>query len=76
MTNSLVYFNDRSNADPTTTVVYVETPANPTLALVDIAATAEIAHAHGARVAVDNTFATPVLQRPLEHGAHKADVTS
>jgi methionine-gamma-lyase len=56
-------------AHPTTTVVYVETPANPTLALVDIAATAEIAHAHGARVAVDNTFATPVLQRPLEHGA-------
>jgi methionine-gamma-lyase len=56
-------------ANRNTTVVYIETPANPTLALVDIAATAEIAHAFGARVAVDNTFATPVLQRPLEHGA-------
>jgi methionine-gamma-lyase len=57
----------RSN--PTTTVVYLETPANPTMTLVDIAATAEIAHAHGARVVVDNTFATPVLQRPLGYGA-------
>jgi len=56
-------------AHPSTTVVYVETPANPTMTLVDIGVTAEIAHAHGARVAVDNTFATPVLQRPFEHGA-------
>ncbi len=56
-------------AHPSTTVVYLETPANPTMTLVDIAATAQIAHAHGARVVVDNTFATPVLQRPLEHGA-------
>ena len=56
-------------AHPSTTVVYLETPANPTMTLVDIAATSEIAHAHGARVVVDNTFATPVLQRPLEHGA-------
>jgi methionine-gamma-lyase len=54
---------------PNTKAVYVETPANPTMTLVDIALTAEIAHAHGARVVVDNTFATPVLQRPLEHGA-------
>ena len=52
-----------------TTVVYMETPANPTMTIIDIAATAEIAHAHGARVVVDNTFATPALQRPLEHGA-------
>jgi len=52
-----------------TTVVYLETPANPTLTVIDIARTAEIAHAHGARVVVDNTFATPVLQRPLELGA-------
>ncbi|MEN8237973.1 MAG: PLP-dependent aspartate aminotransferase family protein, partial [Actinomycetota bacterium] len=56
-------------ANPSTTVVYLETPANPTMAMVDIAATAEIAHAYGARVVADNTFATPVLQRPLEHGA-------
>ncbi len=54
---------------PNTTVVYLETPANPTMAITDIAATTEIAHAHGARVVVDNTFATPVLQRPFEHGA-------
>ncbi|MEA2000817.1 MAG: PLP-dependent aspartate aminotransferase family protein, partial [Actinomycetota bacterium] len=54
---------------PSTKAVYLETPANPTMALVDIARTAEIAHAHGAKVVVDNTFATPVLQRPLEHGA-------
>jgi methionine-gamma-lyase len=64
-----VVLEQELEAHPNTTVVYVETPANPTLALVDIAATAEIAHAFGARVAVDNTFATPVLQRPLEHGA-------
>ena len=56
-------------ANPTTKVVYLETPANPTMAMVDIAVTAEIAHAHGARVVADNTFATPVLQRPLEYGA-------
>jgi len=54
---------------PNTTVVYTETPANPTMTIIDIAATAEIAHAHGAALVVDNTFATPILQRPLEHGA-------
>jgi len=54
---------------PNTTAVYLETPANPTMTLVDIKAVAEVAHAHGARVVVDNTFATPVLQRPLELGA-------
>ena len=54
---------------PETTVIYLETPANPTMAVIDIAATVEIAHAAGARVVVDNTFATPVLQRPLDLGA-------
>jgi len=54
---------------PETAAVYLETPANPTMAVIDITRTAEIAHAHGARVVVDNTFATPVLQRPLELGA-------
>jgi methionine-gamma-lyase len=54
---------------PNTTVVYLETPANPTMSVIDISASAEVAHAHGARVVVDNTFATPILQRPLEHGA-------
>jgi len=56
-------------ANPSTKVVYVETPANPTMSVVDIAKTAEIAHSHGASVIVDNTFATPVLQRPLSMGA-------
>lgn len=54
---------------PETAAVYLETPANPTMGVIDITRTAEIAHAHGARVVVDNTFATPVLQRPLELGA-------
>ena len=52
-----------------TKAVYLETPANPTMTLIDIQKTSEIAHAHGAKVIVDNTFATPALQRPLEHGA-------
>jgi methionine-gamma-lyase len=56
-------------AHPNTTVVYLETPANPTMLIIDIGRTAEIAHAHGAALVVDNTFATPILQRPLEHGA-------
>lgn len=54
---------------PNTTAVYLETPANPTMRVIDIARPVAIAHGHGARVVVDNTFATPVLQRPLEHGA-------
>jgi methionine-gamma-lyase len=54
---------------PNASVVYLETPANPTLRVIDIATTARIAHEHGARLVVDNTFATPVLQRPLLLGA-------
>lgn len=54
---------------PDTKVVYLETPANPTMRLCDIAAIAEIAHARGAKVVVDNTFMTPYYQRPLELGA-------
>ena len=52
-----------------TKLVFIETPANPTLKLTDIAAVAKIAHAAGIKLAVDNTFLTPVLQRPLELGA-------
>jgi methionine-gamma-lyase len=52
-----------------TRVVYFETPANPNMRLVDIAATAAIAHAAGAQVVVDNTYATPFLTRPIELGA-------
>jgi len=52
-----------------TRLVYAETPCNPLLRLTDIAAVAEIAHAAGARLAVDSTFATPFATRPLELGA-------
>jgi len=54
---------------PQTKLLYLETPTNPVLRLSDIAAASKIAHAHGARVVVDNTFASPCLQRPLELGA-------
>ncbi|MGO1770616.1 MAG: cystathionine gamma-synthase [Microbacterium sp.] len=50
-------------------IVWLETPSNPLLRVVDIAALSSAAHAHGALVVVDNTFATPVLQRPLPLGA-------
>lgn len=55
---------------PETRMVWIETPTNPMLKLVDIARVAEIARKRGLIVVVDNTFATPVLQRPLELGAH------
>jgi len=54
---------------PDTRLVWVETPSNPLLRIVDIAALAEVAHRRGALVAVDNTFATPYLQQPLALGA-------
>jgi O-succinylhomoserine sulfhydrylase len=50
-------------------VVFFETPANPMQGLVDVAAVADLAHASGATVIVDNVFATPILQKPLELGA-------
>ena len=52
-----------------TRVVWIETPTNPLLRIIDVAAVADLAHRRGARVVVDNTFATPYLQRPLELGA-------
>lgn len=52
-----------------TRIVYFETPANPNNRLVDIAAISAIGHAHGAKVIVDNTYATPFLTRPIEYGA-------
>ncbi len=54
---------------PNTKLVHIETPSNPLMVLTDIAAVAEIAHAHGAELSVDNTFMSPVLQRPLALGA-------
>ncbi len=52
-----------------TRMVWVETPSNPRLDIADLPALAEIAHAAGALLVVDNTFATPYLQRPADHGA-------
>jgi cystathionine gamma-synthase len=52
-----------------TKLVWIESPANPTWAITDIAAAADIAHAAGARLAIDSTVATPVLTRPIELGA-------
>ena len=54
---------------PNTKAFFLETPANPTLALIDIAAVAEIAHAHGIRLVVDNALASPVVQKPFQLGA-------
>jgi O-succinylhomoserine sulfhydrylase len=54
---------------PDTRAFFFETPSNPTLDLIDIAAVSEIAHSVGALVVVDNVFATPLLQKPLQHGA-------
>lgn len=54
---------------PETRMIWLETPTNPLLTVVDIEAVAKIAHAHDARCVVDNTFATPALQRPLTLGA-------
>jgi methionine-gamma-lyase len=69
-------FVDTSNLDairagmrPNTRVLYVETPANPTISITDLAGAAALAHKAGAWLVVDNTFLSPVLQRPLEHGA-------
>ncbi len=59
----------RANWPSDTSIVWLETPTNPLLTCIDIAAVAEIAHANGAIVVVDNTFATPFLQQPLDHGA-------
>jgi cystathionine gamma-synthase len=59
----------RDHLDERTRIVWLETPTNPLLNVVDIRAAAEAAHAAGAMVVVDNTFATPYLQRPLELGA-------
>ena len=54
---------------PETKMLWIETPTNPLLRIVDIAALSEMAHAHGVEVAVDNTFASPYLQQPLALGA-------
>lgn len=59
---------DLLNRHPEIRLIYCETPANPTLACVDIAALAGLAHQHDAWCAIDNTFPTPLLQQPFAHG--------
>ena len=69
----IVDLSDTSSATSSwhdgTKLIWVETPSNPFLRIVDIAAMAKLAHAHGAKLVVDNTFATPYLQTPLALGA-------
>lgn len=59
----------RAALRPTTRLVFIETPSNPLTEVLDVAAIAEVAHAGGALLVVDNCFCTPALQRPLELGA-------
>lgn len=59
----------RSALKDNTKLIYIETPANPTIKLTDIRACAKLAHEHGAILVVDNTFMSPILQNPLELGA-------
>ncbi|MEG0279365.1 MAG: methionine gamma-lyase [Morganella sp. (in: enterobacteria)] len=61
--------NIKAAMKPNTKMVYVETPANPTLAMIDLEAAANVAHEGGAMLVVDNTFMSPYCQRPLELGA-------
>lgn len=73
LANTLVEMTDpdavAAAVTPRTRLVWIETPSNPTLAVTDIARIATLAHAAGARCVCDNTWATPVLQRPLALGA-------
>lgn len=70
---TIVDTSDPSNVEaairPNTKLIHIETPGNPTLTISDISAIAEIAHRHGALLSVDNTFASPYNQRPIELGA-------
>ena len=61
--------NIEKSIKPNTKMVYIETPANPTMDIIDIKAAADIAHKHGIPLVVDNTFCSPYLQRPLDLGA-------
>ena len=58
-----------ANWNPATKIVWMETPTNPLLTVFDIEAIAEVTHKHGAKLVVDNTFASPYLQQPMRHGA-------
>lgn len=71
---SYVDMRDMANIEaaikPNTRMVYTETPTNPMMTITDLAAVGQLAKAYNLLMVVDNTFATPYLQRPLEHGAH------
>ncbi|MEC6999871.1 O-succinylhomoserine sulfhydrylase [Brucella abortus] len=62
--------NWKAAVRPNTKVMFLESPSNPTLEIIDIAAVAQIANEAGAKLIVDNVFATPLFQKPLELGAH------
>ena len=70
---TIVDTSDPANVEaairPNTKLIHIETPGNPTLTVSDISAIADIAHRHGALLSVDNTFASPYNQRPIELGA-------
>lgn len=74
LTFSYVDMRDVSNIEaaiqPNTRMVYTETPTNPMMTITDLGAVGALARSRGLMMVVDNTFATPYLQRPLEHGAH------
>ncbi len=59
----------KAAARPNTKIFFLESPTNPTLEIIDVKAVADIAHAQGALLIVDNVFATPLLQKPFELGA-------
>lgn len=73
LTFTFVDMRDPANVDaaitPATRMIYCETPTNPMMFLADLAAVGDLTTARGLLLVVDNTFATPVFQRPLEHGA-------
>ncbi len=68
-TNTSCLDNLRKAIRPETRLIYIESPSNPAMQVTDIAGAAEIAHEHGITLAVDNTFASPYLQKPLDLGA-------
>lgn len=61
--------NWKQGIKPNTKALFLETPSNPTLEIIDLKTIADLAHENGARLIADNVFATPILQRPMEFGA-------
>lgn len=67
-TSNLEAIEDALKANPNTVLLYIETPANPTLVMTDLEGAVKLAHEYGVPVAVDNTFASPLLQHPFDYG--------